>query len=384
LLTAAALVACGGGSDDDAPAPQDPPPVTVQGDPDAAAPPPVAPPPDTKPTPKTSIAVKGNALVDADGEPVRLLGVNYSGGEYMCIQGRGIFDGPPEGVSLADAIVSWKANVVRVSVNEHCWLGLPGVDPRYSGKPYRDAIGALVTELRAKDLYVIVEVHWSSSIAGQAVEQQPMLDRDNGLPFWHSVADTFKDDPGILFDVYNEPFLDVTNTNHAYDDDPWACWRLGCEVHFKSETYVSAGVQPVIAEIRAAGATNVVLLGGLDYANDTRGMPGHWPTDPASQAAASVHVYADKRCNDESCWSAEIDGISSFVPVVAGELGQTDCGRDFVDGFMAWADPRGMGYLGWTFNVADCSSRPSLISDWSGTPTPFGAAFKERFAALAD
>ncbi|MBS2019171.1 MAG: hypothetical protein JST00_40260 [Deltaproteobacteria bacterium] len=49
---------------------------------------------------------------------------------------------------------------------------------------------------------------------------------------------------------------------------------------------------------------------------------------------------------------------------------------------MDWADPKGIGYLGWTFNVADCGMRPSLIVDAKGTPTVFGSAFKDRFAKL--
>jgi hypothetical protein len=374
-LASSACAADGGG---DPPATPAPAPPVAPGDPPSV--PPEAP-PAPPPEPLTTIAVKGTQLVDGDGAAVRLLGVNYSGAEYACIQGRGIFDGPSDD-ALVDAIASWKANVVRVSLNEHCWLGIGGPDPRYTGKPYRDALGDFVTRIRKKKLYVILEVHWSSSIAGQALQQQPMIDRTNGLPFWHSIADTFKGDGGIVFDLYNEPFLDVVNTNHAYNDDPWSCWRLGCEVQWLTETYIAAGMQPIIDEVRDAGAKNVVLLGGLDYANDTRGMPGHWPSDRANQAAASIHVYADKRCKDETCWNAEIGGVSPFVPVVTGELGETDCGRAFVDTYMAWADPRAIGYLGWTFNVADCSKRPSLIEDWTGKPTPFGVAFHDRFAVL--
>lgn len=377
MVLGGVVAACGSGSGDPSAPPPPPPPAVITGAPDASVPD-VAPPP--PPPAHPTIAVKGTQLVDDKGAPVRLLGVNYSGGEYMCIQDRGFFDGPVDDAFVA-AITSWKPNVVRVSVNEHCWLGLANVDPKWSGQPYRDAIGQLVQKLRDRDLYVILEVHWSSSIAGNAKQQQPMLDRDNGIPFWKSVADTFKGDRGILFDLYNEPFLDVTNTNHAYADDPWSCWRLGCQVQYNNETYISAGMQPILDTIRETGSLNVALLGGLDFANDTRGMPGHWPNDKAGQAIASVHLYADKRCKDETCWTTEIDGIAAFVPTVMGELGETDCDRWFVDKAVAWADPRGMGYLGWTFNVADCAQRPSLISDWSGTPTAFGAAFHDRFVA---
>src|SRR6516225_12216455 len=72
-----------------------------------------------------SVRVNGNRLVDQNGTPMRLLGVNRSGTEYACAQGWGIFDGPSDSAS-ARAIVSWEANAVRVPLNETCWLGING------------------------------------------------------------------------------------------------------------------------------------------------------------------------------------------------------------------------------------------------------------------
>src|SRR5690348_1487953 len=72
------------------------------------------------------LRVSGNQIVDGTGQPVRLFGVNRSGTEYACIQGNGIFDGPNDDASLA-AIRTWKANAVRVPMNEDCWLGIGGV-----------------------------------------------------------------------------------------------------------------------------------------------------------------------------------------------------------------------------------------------------------------
>ncbi|HET8844514.1 MAG TPA: cellulose-binding domain-containing protein, partial [Ktedonobacteraceae bacterium] len=43
----------------------------------------------------------------------------------------------------------------------------------------------------------------------------------------------------------------------------------------------------------------------------------------------------------------------------------------------------GIGYLGWGWDTYDCSSFPALITDYSGTPTNFGAGFKQHLIALA-
>jgi endoglucanase len=331
---------------------------------------------------KTWLTVSGNQLLDRDGHPTRLLGVNHDGAEYMCAQGRGIFDSPADG-ALADAIASWRVNAVRVSLNEQCWLGVAGLDPRYSGDPYRRAITRFVTRLRARGLYVILEVHLSSSLPGGADRARPMLDRTYGLPFWRSVAQTFAHDRGVVFDAFNEPFLDTDNTRDAYQGDVWQCWRWGCQVTHDGETYISAGMENIVYEIRQAGALNVVMIGGLNWSNDLSGMLSHWPHDGAGATVASFHVYDFTSCRSAMCWNMTVGWVASRVPVVTGEIGESDCGTSFIKNYMQWADARGLSYLGWTFNPGDCGGRPSLVTDWSGTPTPYGAGLRDHLAAAA-
>jgi len=74
----------------------------------------------------------GNHPVNGAGAMVRLLGVNRSGTEYQCVHGNGIFDGPSDAASLG-AIAAWRANAVRVPLNEDCWLAINGVNPAYAG-----------------------------------------------------------------------------------------------------------------------------------------------------------------------------------------------------------------------------------------------------------
>ena len=59
---------------------------------------------------------------------MQLRGVNRSGLEYACIQGWGFFDSPhPDTIDIAAMIAamrSWDIDVVRVPLNEDCWLGI--------------------------------------------------------------------------------------------------------------------------------------------------------------------------------------------------------------------------------------------------------------------
>src|SRR2546425_7051117 len=65
-----------------------------------------------------AIHVRGNQLVNASGQNMRLFAVNRSGTEYACVvggtAGSGIFDGPSDAASIA-TMASWHINAVRVS-----------------------------------------------------------------------------------------------------------------------------------------------------------------------------------------------------------------------------------------------------------------------------
>src|SRR5439155_24875244 len=105
--------------------------------------------------------VSRNALLDARNRRVQLHGVNRSGTEYACIQGWGIFDGPSDDASIA-AIASWHSNIVHIGLNEDCILNINGVDSRYAGANYMNAVIAFVNRLHAHNLYAEVSLMWAA------------------------------------------------------------------------------------------------------------------------------------------------------------------------------------------------------------------------------
>ncbi|MER6469629.1 cellulose-binding domain-containing protein [Streptomyces collinus] len=55
------------------------------------------------------------------------------------------------------------------------------------------------------------------------------------------------------------------------------------------------------------------------------------------------------------------------------------CGADQV---VKWFDDHDLSYLGWTWNTWDCSSGPSPISAYDGTPTAYGVGLRDHLRAL--
>ena len=312
------------------------------------------------------VKISGNTLVDQDGRPVRLLGFNRSGTEYACVQGFGIFEGPVDDGSVA-AMVSWRANAVRLPLNEDCWLGINGVHPELGGEPYRRAIGDYVQRLHKAGLFVVLDLHWSAPGTTLSDDQWPMADADHSPAFWRSVATFFRDDRAVLFDLFNEP-----------NSISWECWRDGCVT---GDGWAAAGMQSLVDAVRGTGATQPLIVTGLAWGNDLSSWLAFRPHDPAGQIAAGFHLYNHNRCSTVACWDAEVGPVAASFPVVTGEFGQNDCGRSFIDSYMRWADGRGLSYVGWAWNQWSCEGH-GLIASYDGTPTVYGAGLRDHLVAV--
>jgi hypothetical protein len=320
-------------------------------------------------TPPPAISVAGNHLINGAGQPVRLLGVNRSDTVYPCIQGWGLFDGPSDAASAA-AIASWNTNAVRLQLNEDCWLNVNMGTSPYGGAVYQNAIVNYVSLLHQYGLYVILSLAWNAPGTNPAFGQQVMADADHAPAFWTSVAGTFRSDPAVLFDLYNEPH-----------DVSWACWRdgTGCPV-----SWPVAGMQTLVSAVRTAGAPQPILLAGAAWATDLTQWLQYQPTDPTNALVASVHAYNITWCVTIACWNSYLLPVVQQVPVVSGELGENDCAHGFIDLFMGWADANGVSYLGFDWRTSGgCGTGPLLIAAFDGTPTNFGTGLRDHLAFLS-
>jgi hypothetical protein len=337
-----------------------------------------------------ALHVQGNLLKDVAGNTVRLLGINRAGSEYMCsppTQGGTTFDGST-GPSSINAMLTWNINAVRLPLNEHCWLGINNT--LVSADEYQSAIIDYVVRLHQKNLYVVLDLHWSAPGSTQIIgsgtganQLVTMAFADHAIPFWTSVATTFKNDPMVVFDLFNEPILDANDRfGNTAVGDPWGCWLNGCSVS-KGQT---AGMQQMLNAVRATGATQVVVAGGIDWSHKLDGWLTHKPNDPMGNLMAAFHVYQPNlsNCTDVNCWNGALKSVASNVPVLTGEMGEQDCAHGFIDGYMSWADSQGgsVSYLGWAWNTQNCSSFPALISNVDGTPTGFGQGLKDHLATM--
>ncbi len=339
----------------------------------------------TAPTP----VVSGNGILDSRTNTAWTAhAVNWPSFEYACQQGWGE-SAAGTTTAAANAMVAWGITAVRIPVNQDCWLGVDGAPAIGTTTTYKAALTAWVTTLNTAGLVVILDLHWTAPSGSVADGQRAMPDAQS-VTFWSQAAAYFKNSKSVLFETFNEPY-----SRGSYPVS-WSCWlNGGCQVPVVNDqtalttaTYTAHGQAEIVAAIRATGATQPILLDGLDYANDVRGWIANKPSD--SQLIVSWHNYPGQRCQTATCWNAEVAPVAASVPVIATEFGETDGASTFLTTFMNWADAHGVGYAPWAWWVttpadgADANAY-ALISDLTNfTPrAPSGTAYHDHLAALS-
>ena len=348
--------------------------------------------------------VHGKQLIDnRTGKVWTPHGANLPSLEYACVQQR---PPPAWAANSLTTAASWGIDVIRLPLNENCWLGTNGAPNNgQKASDYQAQVLERVTAAHNAGMVVILDLHWSAPSGTVSAGKQPpqgqfpMAD-DQSAQFWSQVAAAYKDDPSVMFDLFNEP----------YSINSWACWRDGgCTASnaangaTPSAMVTVTGMAALVTAVRNAGATQPILLAGLNYANDLSGWLANKPNDPQSQLVASWHNYKGQGC-DTNCWNSTIVSVAAQVPVVMTEFGYETSDTNYFASVMAWADSAsvGIGYLPWawwdqTKTTGTKDSRDPLGCDLSkpGCYTPYalytgsnygltaeGAAYKSHLANL--
>lgn len=310
--------------------------------------------------PPLELRVVGNKVLNSKDEEVWLQGLAIASLEWM-EEGDGVLYSAQVGID------SWKANALRIAVKHDYWFGR-AKSQKGGAEAYRERIDNLVRLISGRGAYMILDLH---------VYRAPLQEH---LEFWQDAATRYKNNPAVLFDVINEPH-DIT----------WEVWRDGGIAKVQKKADVAAennaviteiqtiGMQALIDGIRATGAKNIIIAGGLDWAYDLSGiLKGYALTDKTGNGIMySTHVYPWK-----SNWQEKFIDIAAHHPIFMGEVGCMDKKMPWesklVDPY-TWA-PDMLGViqkhkLHWTAWCFHTSASPCVISDWKYTPTPYWGQF---------
>lgn len=281
-------------------------------------------------------SVSGNKIYDTNGNQVIIRGIDRPSLEW---------NAAGEQLSLNDYTLmkNWgsKVNVIRVSINQDTWLGS-------AGSAYQNTVNQQVTWITSNlGLGCILDLHWNNG------GQQNMADRKS-ITFWASVAAKFKGNLKVIFELYNEPH-----------DVSWSVWKSG------DGSY--AGMQELYNAVRGAGANNLVIVCGLNWAFDLSGVSSGYAIS-GTNIAYGTHPY-DYGGKQSADWPAAFGNLASTYPVIMTEFGQYCSTNNYVKDLLTYAESKGIHWTAWAWYAKDCAF-PSIIADWSGTPTTVGAVIK--------
>jgi hypothetical protein len=345
-------------------------------------------------------------IVDQGGHAVVLHGAVESGTENYCLTW-----GPPPIVispmggpspltqDSLTAMKSWGLNIVRIPLNEECWLGINGVDPSVGGANYQAPILQAVNLItKTNGMYAVLDLHYSAPGTMLPASEGTMPNLDHSVTFWQQVAAAYKDNGAVIFDLFNEPQM-----SSGTDDQQFTCWKNGSTTANGGDCpmvdFAVAGMQQLVTTVREAGATNLLILGGTGYAAHLGLWSTYVPTDTLSppNIAASWHVYDDQGgCTDDAATSfstlcSTTSGLgasavmSAGYPILAGETGYYSCtasvGQAWWPLFLSWADAQGIGYLAWSWSSGN---QPQLLANTTTfTPGGIGPTYKTYLQCIA-
>lgn len=325
--------------------------------------------------PMSPLRIIGTEVVNDHGRKVLLRGVNCAALEWSSDGEGHIWD------TVQVAVRDWHANLVRLPLSQDRWFG-KAPEQTDGGAAYRRLVKSIVGFCADNGAYVMLDLHWNNAGTwGQNIGQHFMPDMLS-VEFWKDCAETFKNHPAVIFDLYNEP--------HSVT---WDLWRDGGWVDeqravgarqgpFIPARYRAPGMQQLLDTVRDIGAMNVVAVGGLDWSYDLSGfLRGYQLKDPKGRGVIyKCHAYPFKGDTVDQ-FLVKLDAALPHLPVIISEFGATsppeeaDKPNPWVVRMLEEMEKRAVHWAAWDLHPA---AGPVLISDWNYTPTPsFGVLVKE-------
>lgn len=313
--------------------------------------------------------VEGNRIVDETGSPIILRGVVIEDPYTYKYDRTELRHSTWMDADFGQISQNWHANAVEVMVVPDFYhFGIVNFE-NYSTQ----ILDPVVDAGRRYGVYIIISWHAHGNpingtsppdnMTGKAPYHGVPSDPDLNLAkqFWNDVAERYKNDPWVLYSIFNEP-------SHI----SWSDWRPVAE--------------QLIDVVRSHNSKALIFVSGIDAAYDLRGVR----SDPVQRqnVVYEAHIYPGNLIWYGS-WENYFGFLSSNYPIFAGEWGFTpgspnialnatvsDFGKPLLDYF----NRKG---LSWAAYIWSTSWPPNILQDWNYQPTQFGQFVKVMLSSSA-
>ena len=307
------------------------------------------------------VRVEGNHFVNADGKTLVFRGLDASDLDKLERNGQW-------NRHYFEMAKSWGANIVRLPVHPAAW--------RIHGRTnYLALLDQGVQWAREEGLYVIIDWHSIGNLHEEkffpgSSELYPVTaydtTRQETFDFWRTMSKHFHDNNTVaFFELFNEPTV-----NPNMGACTWPEWKDLLE--------------QIIKEIRANGGTAIPLVAGFDFGYNLAPV-AKAPVD-AKDIGYVAHPYPGKAKEPwDVNWTRDWGFVADKYPLILTEIGFLEPeapggynpitgDEHYGDAITSYCAQRGISYTLWCF---DPHWGPTLIKDWSFTPTRAGVYFKK-------
>ncbi|HEY3998829.1 MAG TPA: glycoside hydrolase family 5 protein [Candidatus Xenobia bacterium] len=244
-------------------------------------------------------------------------GVNDAGGEWMPAPDGGIRFSSPQ---TLDWLASLGVQVIRLPMR---WESLQPFPDAPLNPAAVQSIRRYVDAAWAHHMQVVLDIHnfgavrWGRPPQPFQIGQWPAT-IDRFAAFWRSMAEQFRDTPGIYgYDIMNEPDLLAP------------VWK--------------AASQKTVEAIRQAGDRHVILVEGCNWASAYMWVACHgsraWIDDPLDNTIYEAHLYFDAHSGGD--YAMTFPQELAADPQLPGRVSRR------LDVFINWCEENGVrGFLG--------------------------------------
>ncbi|MEY2468719.1 MAG: endoglucanase [Actinomycetota bacterium] len=274
---------------------------------------------------------------------------------------------------------SWGANFVRLPLSPS--FGLPSMctyDPNYLAR-----IDWIVKTAQDFKMMVLLDNHASTQgrtcgSKGWTATNFKMAD-ERSLEFMQLLANRYKDNPYVAFDLFNEPH-----------DIPWSVWRNGGMV----DGWKAAGMQQMLNAVRSTGATNLVFVSGNQWGNDLR-VVGDYPLANDGNVVYAAHTYPiycnstfvpwnePYSCNGKQ-YPAFLDTMvapaAAKRAVMITEFGTKRPIAGEVASVIDWAENHKIGWAAWLWCQGAAETYCLLVPGYEDTASVTGQPVRDALA----
>ena len=348
------------------------------------------------------LAVAGRHVVTAASrEPVLLRGLNRSGLEYAEPGARRFL----ESAGISEPEISWmagewRANIIRVPFNQDWVLNGRGDEPPAA---YLAAIDQVIFWASRAGAYTLLDLQWldADSVCGRnqdgSPNRVPALPTLDSLVAWRRLASRYRDEPAVLFDVFNEPHDPIAG-------DPTVLEGIredGTVFPLDTGRVTMADWQPwarqLVRAIRRERPSSPIFVSGVSWAYDLRGMPltiAEGSSEAFADLVYSTHVYpwcGRPGWNIRRPWGVVPSGpltwkeafgrLARAAPVFVAEWGGGSAHVGWGDTLVRYLDRLGLGWTAWSW-----SDSPRLVVDAQAhryEPTVFGGLVRRALIGEA-